>query len=173
MSALAKPKRSRAANLDRPNEARRAFRASPRGRAGSSGRFDRLSDTERGLRRADFERPSDAERGQRGDFERSGGAERVRAAQKSQTSEGTLFLSVLVAPGHAQAAISSARVLPEQARAADFSAPAKLSGLEVGNVGKCGVLDPARPNETLEHPKAPVEIESPVPWPMCHTTNFV
>ena len=83
LSALAKPKRSRAANWDRLSEAKRAqavnfqrpseferapAAASRRRQAGSSGRFERPSATPSGVGRADFQLPSDAERGWSGKF---------------------------------------------------------------------------------------------------------
>ena len=141
MSAPGRQKRYRAVKLDRPSKARRA-------------------------RAANFERPSEAERSPKGRF-RSRALRRSRAGVSGlevanvgtcgffERSSGTgprpsgLFErsgSTGARPGN----LSSARVAPGQARAADSGAQARMSRLEVGNVGRWGVPEPARPNEALE-----------------------
>ena len=149
------------------------FRAPWRSRASSSGHFERPSGAERAraaVSSAPAE-PSGLERPFRA-------PQRSRAGSMSQTSAGAVFskpgraeLSRLErpfrAPQRSRAGSSGHFERPsgaERARAAISSAPAEPSGLDVANVGRCGVFE-ARPSQlsrvklwSLERPSAPAEI---------------
>ena len=77
--------------------------------------------------------------------------QRSRAGSKSETSAGAVFSSSQAeqfrAPWRSRVSSSGHFERPsgaERARAAISSAPAEPSGLEVGNVGRCGVFEPGR-----------------------------
>ena len=79
--------------------------------------------------------------------------QRSRAGSKLETSTGAMFSSSQAeqfrAPWRSRASSNGHFERPsraERARAAISSAPAEPSGLDVGNVGRCGVFEQARPS---------------------------
>ena len=171
-AVFSRPGRAELSRLERPCRAPQRSRAGSSGHFERTGGVERARAAissapaePSGLERL-FRAPWWRRAGSSGHFERPGGAERARAAVSSAPAEPSGFevanvgrcgvfeqgqcreSSESASESASESGRSSSRFErpsgAERARAAISSAPAEPSGLDVANVGRCGVFAPGR-----------------------------